>query len=342
MKEAMPMKRLTFDTFIPHKSNQGAYEIAREVARMQPELPRPVVFLGESGSGKTHLLWAIVNYFRDRNSVVRLALISPRDFPDKVKRLSSDEDKLKAQPPIVLLVDDLHGFAQHAADLEKTVLALIQHGHNAVLATRIHPNVLSGFSGKFKALLNAGAIAGIKALPKAEGTIIPEAALDQILELKSKVTRLQKDKALLEAEKGGAAAAPKEDAVAPAVPQADTVSSVSREHFNRALKEIQKARAETESWKKTAAAMMNRVESYKALQQSQFSSIEEKIQELLAFADQDILSLDEESLHAANAEITAILARSSAEHAAALQGESQKTLRSLAEQFKALDDTLPG
>ncbi|NLN92256.1 MAG: hypothetical protein GX130_02970 [Candidatus Hydrogenedens sp.] len=331
------MKRLTFDNFIPHKSNQGAYNIAREVAGLKPDLPRPIVLLGESGAGKTHLLWATVNHFRDRNSQVRVALISPRDFPDKVKALAADEAKLAAQPPIVLLVDDLHAFDKESADLEKTVLALMDHGHNAVLTTQKHPNVLSGFSGKFKALLNAGAIAGIKALPKAEGTIIPEAALEQILELKSRVSQLQRDKALLEAEKGEVQ--PSETPPEPEhLKPAPADDSALRSELEQVMQQLRKAEGEAEAWKEAASAMMKRVESYKALQQSQLSSIEEQIAEVLSFADQALLTLDEESLRNANAELAAILAKSSAEHAAALQGEGRKTLHSLAEQFKELKD----
>lgn len=336
------MKRLTFDSFIPHKSNQSAYDMAQKVAGLTPDLPRPIVLLGEKGAGKTHLIWATVNHFRDRNAPVRVALISPRDFPDKVKALASNEVTLAAQPPIVLLVDDLHGFDKDASDLERTVLALMHHGHNAVLTTEKHPNVLSGFSGKFKALLNGGAITGIKALPKAEGTIIPEAAMEQILELKSRVSQLKRDKALLEAEKGEGGAVDPQPAPEPeALPTASVDESRLRTQLEEVQQSLQQAETEAEAWKEAAQAMMKRVESYKALQQSQLSSIEGQIHEVLSFAEQSLLTLDEESLRMANAEITAILAKSSSEHAAALQGESRKTLHSLAEQFKALKDDPP-
>ena len=160
------MKTLTFDTFIQDPANQNAFDVCSKLARFDASLKSPIVLLGDSGSGKTHLLWALVNHYRAGAPPVGIALISPSSFPDVVKQLASRPEKLTADTPVVLLVDDLHAFDRTGAgDLEKVLFALHEHGHHAILATHRHPTLIPALSGKCKALLNDGVIVGIKPAP---------------------------------------------------------------------------------------------------------------------------------------------------------------------------------
>lgn len=185
------MKGLTFDTFINHPTNQNAYDMCFKLARFEGERKSPIVLLGDSGAGKSHLLWAIVNHYRSNRVPVGIALISATDFPAKVKDLAVVPDKLTSSMPVVLLVDDLQRFEKDMEDLEKVVFAVHEHGHTVVFATQVHPNVMSKLSGKFKALLGSGVIIGMKPLPKAQNSAIPEAALQQIATLKRRISELE-------------------------------------------------------------------------------------------------------------------------------------------------------
>ena len=136
------MKGLTFDNFINHSTNQNAYDVCVRLSRFEGERKSPVVLLGERGAGKSHLLWALVNYYRSKQVNVGIALISATDFPAKVKDLAVVPAKLATSTPVVLLVDDLQKFSQSdAGDLEKVLFAVHEHGHTVVVATQIHPNV---------------------------------------------------------------------------------------------------------------------------------------------------------------------------------------------------------
>lgn len=70
------MKGLTFDNFINHVSNQNAYDSCFRLAHFEGERKSPIVLLGESGAGKSHLLWALVNHYRTNKVNVGVALIS--------------------------------------------------------------------------------------------------------------------------------------------------------------------------------------------------------------------------------------------------------------------------
>ncbi len=160
------MKGRTFDSFIVHSVNQTAYDLCAGLARLTAKQKSPIVLLGDSGAGKSHLLWAIVNHYRANRVSAGIALISPASFPAVVKELASTPEKLAVSGPIVLLVDDLHRFdSNDAAILEKILFAMQEYGHAVVLATRKHPSLLSALSGKCKAFLNNGAIVGMEPLP---------------------------------------------------------------------------------------------------------------------------------------------------------------------------------
>lgn len=245
------MKGLTFENFINHPTNQNAYDICFRLSRFEGERKSPIVLLGERGSGKSHLLWALVNYYRTNQVNVGIALISANNFPSKVKELAVVPAKLASPTPVVVLVDELHQFSPgDAGDLEKVLFAVNEHGHVAVLATEIHPNVLPMLSGKFKAFLNSGVIVGMKPLPKSDGSSIPEAALQQIAALKNRVANLESSMTR-PSEAGVGAQSALNNYADVAVRESAAASLTEIEAWQRGLSEIlerfetQKARYET-------------------------------------------------------------------------------------------------
>lgn len=59
-----------FGNFIVGKSNEYAFTVAKVIADKQASAYNPVLFYGNSGLGKTHLLNAIGNYVKEQNKNV--------------------------------------------------------------------------------------------------------------------------------------------------------------------------------------------------------------------------------------------------------------------------------
>lgn len=289
------MKGLTFENFITYDTNKAAYDICMQLVTLDKTLPRPIVLLGESSAGKSHLLWSIVNHFRINNMDVGVALISAMDFPAKVKQLVERPEKFKKRP-VFLLVDDLHLFDKDMEDLERVLFAVQNHGHIAVLATKIHPNVLPTLSGKLKALLNDGAIIGIKALPKSNGAAIPEAALTHIAALKARIAELEKTAATMtdkpDAEKETARAGQEDISVQlKAVEnERDTVRATLErtgkelDELRNNLLEMTKQRDmavdESNTLKESMAQVMERIEKQRTAYAGRLAAIEEQGEQL--------------------------------------------------------------
>ena len=257
------MKGLTFDNFINHSTNQNAYDACVRLSRFEGERKSPVVLLGERGAGKSHLLWALVNYYRSKQVNVGIALISATDFPAKVKDLAVVPAKLATPTPVVLLVDDLQKFSQSdAGDLEKVLFAVHEHGHTVVVATQIHPNVLPVLSGKFKAFLNSGVIIGMKPLPKSNDSSIPEAALQQIAALKSRVAELET----------GTSKEP------------DTGIEVQSGLSNYSEAASLIAPPEIEAWQQGLAEVLDRFEKQKAAYETRFGELSQAADRMVSLA----------------------------------------------------------
>ncbi len=189
------MKGMTFNTFIEDENNQAAVDLCRRVAALDKSVKSPVVLLADRGAGKTHLLWAIVNHYREHQTRVGVALISATDFPRKVRRLVEDPTPLEKNRSAVLLVDELELFREDAGDLEAVVRVFLDRGHTVVLASQVHPSALSALSGRFRALLSGGTIIGFQAARGGrEVAALPESVLNQIASLKQTIENLSAER----------------------------------------------------------------------------------------------------------------------------------------------------
>ncbi|MDB6097699.1 MAG: dnaA, partial [Gammaproteobacteria bacterium] len=78
----------TFDGFVEGKSNQLAKAAAIQVAGNPGKAYNPLFIYGGVGLGKTHLMHAVANKLKERNSEARLAYVhSERFVGDMVKAL---------------------------------------------------------------------------------------------------------------------------------------------------------------------------------------------------------------------------------------------------------------
>ena len=356
------MKGFSFDSFVVHETNQAAYDMCSKLAVLDKNIPRPIVLLGESGSGKSHLLWAVVNQFRERNAKVGVALISSKDFPNKVKNLPDNPEKLQKKYPVVLIVDELHLFEKDAAVLERVILAFQEHNQIVVVATNIHPSILPSISGKLKAYLNNGTIIGIKPLPKTEGAPVPEAATKQIASLKARVAELEAEKK----ESGGAAPAGNEEEIKALRQQIEQLTherDVARAALERSEGELIDLREEVAHLKEAApeetqdvTEIVDRLEKQKTALLERINSLEKQLEELIEFTE----SIAEQPAETAAPDMQAIMDQEESDLLRVIDGirdtlkhfeedseeteedkeaaaNAQKTLATIFEQLKALD-----
>ncbi len=182
------MNGFSFDNFIVHDTNREAYKQCRQIAAAEKSLPCPIVLLGESASGKTHLLRAIVHDLRARDAKVGVALISAQEFPDKVKNLPDNPKKLNREYPAILIVDDLHQFeAEDLQALERVMLAFKEYGQHVVVGSRIHPNVLPSLGAPIRSFLNSGTLLFLASVPDREQRISEGVNAEKIAALKTRI-----------------------------------------------------------------------------------------------------------------------------------------------------------
>ena len=166
------MKRFSFSRFQVSPVNQAAFEACRAVAELQPVSPLPMVLIGASGSGKTHLLYSVVNHVRAACEKTGLAFVTAREFPHAVFRLLTDPSPLHRAESAILLVDQLESFTEHLPELESLVELFLGQGHAVIVGTNVRPSRLANLGPKLQNLLAAGTQIALEPLPSAAGTIV--------------------------------------------------------------------------------------------------------------------------------------------------------------------------
>lgn len=157
------MQQFSFSTYLVDDSNRAAYEVCHEIADLKPVQPQPLILLGDSGCGKTHLLYSIVNRVRSASANSGLAFVRATDFPEPVRALIHDPSPLDRSPHAILLVDDLELFGDRAEDLVAVVDLFISRQQYVVIATSLHPGRLSDVPEGLLAILARAQIVEIAA-----------------------------------------------------------------------------------------------------------------------------------------------------------------------------------
>ena len=114
------LPEFTFDNFIVGSSNKEAHSAALACALNPGKFYNPLFIYGDSGLGKTHLMYAIGNFIKKNHPEKNILYIAASDFIDRFymasKSKNIDEFKMELKAVDVLLVDDI----QILAGKEKT------------------------------------------------------------------------------------------------------------------------------------------------------------------------------------------------------------------------------
>ena len=150
------MKTISFNSFIVDDTNRHAFEVCRDVALFKPVSPMPALLVGEPGSGKTHLLYSVVNQLRASSAQSKYAYITATDFDDRARALIDDPGPVQRARNAVLLVDQLERFGDLAPELEQLVRIFLDNKHFVVLASSLHAERLTNLPESLRALLSNG------------------------------------------------------------------------------------------------------------------------------------------------------------------------------------------
>jgi chromosomal replication initiator protein len=149
----------TFSNFIVGKNNQYAFDLCTYVTRYPGQAANPLVIVGESGTGKTHLLNAMANDIAKQGRTLKIWRLDIRKFTRKLsinaqrwipiesfrKKILNQYDALFFED--VQGFDDLH-FSQ--GDFCLFLDEFIKNGKQVVMTANLLPLHKRGYTANFK------------------------------------------------------------------------------------------------------------------------------------------------------------------------------------------------
>src|SRR2546429_1989233 len=163
-----PSAAFPFDSYIAGPSNEVVLSAARDVIAKPGKKYNPLVIVGKSGLGKTHLLNAIgLELARKKGAIV--ACLSTQGFVDELIAAIDgnrvDWWRARYRRATALLLDDIQLLAGKERTQEElfNLFNLLQDKDRQLVFTApAHPNTLSGLEERIVSRLEGGLVAEIK------------------------------------------------------------------------------------------------------------------------------------------------------------------------------------
>ena len=159
----------TFETFIVGPSNKFAHAAAMAVATKPAVLYNPLFIYGNSGLGKTHLLYAICNEIEKNNPNINIVYIKGDEFTNElieaIRRGTTAEFRQKYRKSDVLLVDDIQFIAGKESTQEEffhTFNALYDARKQIVLTSDRPPKEIKTLEDRLRSRFEQDLIADIQ------------------------------------------------------------------------------------------------------------------------------------------------------------------------------------
>ena len=153
----------TFETYVVGPQNKLAYAAAKAVAEKPAEGFNPLFIYGESGLGKTHLLYAIAHLMRRRRPESRIVYIKGDDFTNElvssIRENRNAEFREKYRQADILLVDDIQfiaGKIQTQEEFFHTFNTLYESGKQIVLTSDRPPREMTQLSDRLMSRFESG------------------------------------------------------------------------------------------------------------------------------------------------------------------------------------------
>ena len=164
-----PEDEYTFEQFIVGSSNKFAHAAATAVANNPAKNYNPLFIYGQSGLGKTHLLYAIANVVRRDHPSFRIIYIKGEDFTNELVNSIGEgqvqEFRDKYRLADLLLVDDIQFVAGKDRTQEEffhTFNALYEANKQIVLTSDRPPKEIHTLEDRLKTRFEWGLLADIQ------------------------------------------------------------------------------------------------------------------------------------------------------------------------------------
>lgn len=162
-------EQFTFEKFVVGGSNKIAYAAAVAVSQNPATKYNPLFIYGDSGLGKTHLLYSIANVLRSTNPGYRIVYIKGDDFINElinaIQTGQNNEFRDKYRRADLLLVDDIQfiaGKTQTQEEFFHTFNALYESGKQIVLTSDRPPKDMLRLEDRLKSRFEAGLMVDVQ------------------------------------------------------------------------------------------------------------------------------------------------------------------------------------
>ena len=147
----------TFETYVVGPSNKLAYAAAKAVAEKPGENYNPLFIYGDSGMGKTHLLYAIAHQLQRRDNSAKIVYIKGDEFTNElvnaIREGKNAEFREKYRQATLLLVDDIQfiaGKQQTQEEFFHTFNTLYESGRQIVLTSDRPPREMTQLEDRLR------------------------------------------------------------------------------------------------------------------------------------------------------------------------------------------------
>ncbi len=159
----------TFKNFVVGKSNQLAQAVSLAVANHPAELNNPLFLYGNSGLGKTHLLFAIINHIRENHPDYKILYVTGEEFTNELIESLAQKKPMtfreKYRNLDVLLIDDIQFIAGKMSVQEEffhTFDTLFKLNKQIILASDRAPSLINNLEERLHSRFMMGMIADIQ------------------------------------------------------------------------------------------------------------------------------------------------------------------------------------
>ncbi|MBQ5427394.1 MAG: chromosomal replication initiator protein DnaA [Oscillospiraceae bacterium] len=163
------MAGYTFDNFIVGNSNKFAHAAAIAVAENPGKNYNPLFIYGNSGLGKTHLLWAIGHSIREHFPEKKISYIKGDDFTNElikaIKEGKTEDFRNKHRHADLLLFDDIQFIAGKQSTQEEffhTFNNIYEAGHQIVITSDRPPMEMALLDDRLRTRFEGGLMADIQ------------------------------------------------------------------------------------------------------------------------------------------------------------------------------------
>ena len=167
--ERFTYAEFTFDTFVVGPSNKLAHAASMAVAEHPAQNYNPLLIYGDSGLGKTHLLYAIANVIRKNDPASKIVYIKGdefiNEFVELVRANRGSEFRAKYREADLLLVDDIQfvaGKVETQNEFFHTFNALYETKKQIVLTSDRPPQEMAQLDDRLRTRFEWGLMADVQ------------------------------------------------------------------------------------------------------------------------------------------------------------------------------------